>query len=427
MVRQVILSPKGAPQMTVVSAPTKGKAARKVRGRAELVPIGSAASPVERVPRKKLKASVELGLVARSAGRCEFRGCNRYLYAHPLTGDPGNFAENAHIVAFREAGPRGRDGVRPANIDSVENLMLLCAPCHHLVDITPAKYPRAVLDAHKREHEARIKRVTALGPAMQTTVLQVKCKIGESVAEVSLVEAAQALMPRYPAGDPQIVDLTGLGDEKSQAFYDFAAGRIRQEVQRLYATGGALELSKHLSVFALAPIPLLTLLGHTLSNKVQTDFFQCHRDRPDRWTWYEDGPAASFGLQKKRAGTSVERIALVLSLSGTVDVSTLPAAIDDTFSVYEIALASAAPNPGFLRQREDLEAFRLQYRNFLALVTRDQPLADAVHVFPAIPAPVAVACGFDLLPKVHPALLVYDNDRRNGGFVQRLKVNDHDR
>jgi hypothetical protein len=262
---------------------------------------------------------------------------------------------------------------------------------------------------------------------MRSTVLQLKCKIGDSVSEVSLAETAQALLPRYPAGDPHVIDLTGLGDEKSQAFYDFAAGRIREQIPRLYATGSELETTKWLSVLALAPIPLLMVLGNALSHKVQTGFFQCHRDRPDRWTWHEDGNRAAFKLHRKRVGGSAERVALVLSLSGTVDLSTLPVAIDDTFSVYEIALASAAPNPGFMRQRQDLEAFRLEYRNFLALLTRDHPRAAALYVFPAIPAPVAVICGYDLLPKVHPALVVYDNDRANGGFVQRIKVNDHDR
>ena len=365
---------------------------------------------------KRLRRRSSLAWWRLLLARCEFRGCNKYLYVHPLTRDPGNFPENAHIVAFREAGPRGRDGVRPSDIDSVENLMLLCAPCHHLVDTTPAKYPRAVLEMHKREHEARIKRVTELGPAMRTTVLQLKSKIGDSVSEISLAETAQALLPRYPAGDPYVIDLTGLGDEKSQAFYDYAAGRIREEVRQLYAPGSELESIKCLSVLALAPIPLLVVLGNALSNKVQTDFFQCHRDRADRWTWYDDGKPAALKLDRRRVGSVSDRVALVLSLSGTVDIATLPPAIDDTFSVYEIALAGAAPNPGFLRQRQDLEAFRLEYRNLLALLTRDHSPAQVVHVFPAIPAPVAVVCGYDLLPKAHPALLVYDNDRAKGAL-----------
>jgi hypothetical protein len=384
-------------------------------------------SPVEQVGRSKLKASVELSLVAKSAGRCEFRGCNKFLYAHPLTGDPGNFAENAHIVAFRERGPRGRDGERPGDIDSIENLMLLCAPCHHLIDTNTLKYPRAVLESHKREHETRIKRITGMGPSMQTTVLQLKAKIGDSVVAVSLAETAQALLPRYPAGDPHIIDLTGLGDETSQQFYDFAGGRIRGEVRRLYATGAELEASKHLSVLALAPIPLLIVLGNALSNKVQTDFDQCHRDRADRWTWHEHGLPVEFKVRCVRAGTNPSQVALLLSLSGTIDLATLPAAIDDAFTIYEITLAGSVPNPGHLRQRMDLEGFRTTYRDLLALITRDHPQAQALHLFPAVSAPVAVVCGYDLLPKAHPALLVYDNDRKNGGFVQRLKVNDHDR
>src|SRR5262245_46800527 len=257
--------------MSSVSKQSKTRTSAKILGNAARPTTVSSAewatSTVKRASRKALKASVEFGLVARSAGRCEFRGCNKYLYAHPLTRDPGNFAENAHIVAFREAGPRGRDGVRHSDIDSIENLMLLCAPCHHLVDTAPAKYPRVVLEMHKREHEARIKRVTELGPAMRTTVLQLKSKIGDNVSEVSFAEAAQALLPRYPAGDPYVIDLTGLGDEKSQAFYDYAADRIRDEIRRLYAPGSELESTKYLSVLALAPIPLLVVMGNALSNK----------------------------------------------------------------------------------------------------------------------------------------------------------------
>lgn len=388
---------------------------------------GRAPSPVVKVARTKLDPVVASTLVACTAGRCEFRGCNKFLYKHPLTGDRGNFAENAHIVAFREAGPRGRDGVRPADIDCIENLMLLCAPCHHLIDTKPTKYPRAELEAHKKEHEDRIKRVTGLGPAMQTTVLQLKVRIGTQVAEVSNVETAHALMPRYPAGDPKVIDLTALGDEKDDAFYGFAATRIRDEVGRLYATGGELESSKHLSVLALAPIPLLMVVGETLSNKVQTDFYQCHRDRPERWTWHEGKPVAKFVSRRLRAGTQRERVALTLSLSGMVSPSTLPPGIDGTFTVYEITLDGETPYPGCLRQREDLEAFRQLYRRFLADVKREHPEVSELHLFPAIPAPVAVSCGFDVLPKVHPTLVVYDHDRQHGGFILRLKVNEHDR
>jgi hypothetical protein len=37
-----------------------------------------------------------------------------------------------------------------------------------------------------------------------------------------------------------------------------------------------------------------------------------------------------------------------------------------------------------------------------------------------------VMCGHEVLPKVQPALLVYDNDKAQGGFVLRTKVHDHE-
>ena len=329
--------------------------------------------------------------------------------------------------------PMAQTGRRPAQlagmlIDELRRQRIL-PPTPRVLELVVhhARARAERVTVHKKEHEDRIKRVTGLGPAMQTTVLQLKVRIGTQVVEVSNAETAHALMPRYPAGDPKVIDLTALGDEKDDAFYRFAATRIRDEVGRLYATGGELETSKHLSVLALAPIPLLMVVGETLSNKVQTEFYQCHRDRSERWTWHEGKPVAKFMSRRLRAGTQLDRVALTLSLSGTVAPSMLPPGIDESFTVYEITLDGETPYPGCLKQREDLDAFRQLYRRFLADVKREHPEVSELHLFPAIPAPVAVSCGFDVLPKVHPTLVVYDHYRQHGGFIQRLKVNEHDR
>ena len=54
---------------------------------------------------------------------------------------------------------------------------------------------------------------------------------------------------------------------------------------------------------------------------------------------------------------------------------------------------------------------------------------SAISLFPAVPAPIAVLCGRELLPKVDPELWVYDNNKRkeNKGFNLILKVNEYDR
>lgn len=387
-------------------------------------PPDPVAPPVYPVARSKIKRLTELTLVAGAAGRCEF--CNEFLYAHPITGEAGNFAENAHIVAFSTLGPRGFED-RPTDIDDVSNLMLLCARDHKLIDDHPERYTRAMLEQRKREHEARIKRVTAIGPAMQTTVVSLKVQIGSDIVQVNRREIFEALQPRYPADNPLEIDFVDIGPERGGAFYELAAERIQKNVARLYDTGGEFERTGHLSVFALAPIPLLMLFGHALSNKVPTDFFQCHRTRSDnRWTWYEGDTPVRFSARQLRQGTAPHCVGLVLSVSGPFAAESLPSSIDERYTLYEIYPRDIVPNRSLIRQRDDLEAFRARYRALLAEIQQDHPGLRELHLFPAVPAPVAVTCGFDLLPKVDPTLIIYDNLATEGGFVQRLKVNIHE-
>ena len=374
-----------------------------------------------------IKAGVQMALIARTAGRCQFRGCNEFLFEHPLTREDGNFSEKAHIVAFRERGPRGRDGDRPADINSLANLMLLCRRDHRHVDDSPATYPRDELEEQKAEHEARIARQTALGPQMRTTVLQIKARIGTNVVEIGEQEIWQALYPRYPSERrPHVLDLTELGDEKAGAFYELAAEHIRAEAERLYATGSDLRETGHLSVMGLAPMPLLVLLGSRLSNKVPVDFFQCHRTRPDRYTWYDTGEIVRFTTTKLRDGSKPSKAALLLSLSGKLGIPDLPSSIDPAMPVYEITLEGMQPDVGFLRRREDLEGFRGAYRSLLAGLRAEHAGRGELHLLPAAPAPIALACGYDLLPKVDPHIVIYDNIKPHG-FIERLKVINHDR
>jgi hypothetical protein len=304
--------------------------------------------------------------------------------------------------------------------------MLLCAECHKLIDDNPADYPRAVLEKYKRDHEERIKHVTGLGPDMRTSVVQLKATIGGSAVDIPAAHIYEAVAPRYPTDQKgHVIDLTSYGQENRDEYYRLATTKIAQEVARLYAPGMDVEATRHISLFALAPIPLLVYLGFCLSNKVAVEFYQRHRTGNEPWKWKTRGDLARYELRRRRTGRELAKVALVLALSGTIDDKLMPALIDEQFSVYEITLDGQTPNPEFLRQRQDLEDFRVVYRRFLSELMRDHPTVSAVHVFPATPAPTAVACGHDLLPKVHPSLVIYDYDKASGGFVERLRINDH--
>lgn len=77
--------------------------------------------------------------------------------AHAIVG------RECHIIAHASAGPRGNAGPRDA-IDHYENLILLCANCHAVIDSQPECFPLQELQRIKAEHEERVARRSAAWP-----------------------------------------------------------------------------------------------------------------------------------------------------------------------------------------------------------------------------------------------------------------------
>src|SRR5207248_3931190 len=71
----------------------------------------------------------------------------------------------------------------------------------------------------------------------------------------------------------------------------------------------------HLSIFALAPQPLLVLLGTLLGDIVPADVYQRHRE-PPTWAWPQSPFTPPFEVRPPTATAGPP--ALVLALSATV-------------------------------------------------------------------------------------------------------------
>ena len=381
----------------------------------------TSASPI--LAARHIPWRTKLLLWVRAGGRCEFDGCNEYLLKHHVTLDEVNLGELAHIVAFKSDGPRGEDGERPDDIHLVSNLMLLCPRCHKLIDDSGAKekFTRTTLVRHKGEHEERIFRLTDAKPERKTTVVQLLAKIGGQPVAISKADIWDAVAPMYPADDKGcVIDLSVL-DDGSDAYYTVAMGKIARSVENLYDHGMHFDPPRHVSLFALAPMPLLVFLGRCLSNKTPVDLYQRHRDT-QAWAWRDSEQRVQYLLRKIREGTVSNKVALVLSLSAALDMNKLPPHSDSTFTIYEITLDGQLPTPLFLRQKRDLEAFRSIYHQALAEILRDHGSITNIDLFPAVPAPIAVLCGFELFSKVSPVLRVFDNDSRRGGWTFILEI-----
>lgn len=364
----------------------------------------------------------QLILCIQAGGRCEFDGCNRYLFEHHLTHKRFNFAQMAHIVAFSELGPRGDVLDRPADINNLDNLMLMCHPCHKQIDDFPEEFSRETLEGYKKAHEDRIRLLTSASPDRQTSALIITSKIGGKPVKISPAEIIEAVSPRYPATrNGTIIDLTNIEDV-GEDFYKVATKLVKSKIEYFLDSAMMDEKTNHLSLFALAPIPILVYAGNLLSNKVPSDLFQKHRDTKN-WKWKNEGELVQYKIVTVKEGTDRKKVALVLSLSGKIQLEDLPSEVINDATVYEITLENDLPHPLFLNQKQDLTNFGVIYQQTLRQIGTNHGKLDELHLFPAIPAPVAVVCGQELMPKIDPVLVVYDGDKRVGGYHRVLEVN----
>jgi len=93
-------------------------------------------------------------LWGKSGNKCSFPHCKKDLVmdGNP-TDDPSVIGEEAHIVARKQEGPRGKSKLSFKERNNYDNLILLCSIHHKLIDDQENKYTVKLLHKYKREHE----------------------------------------------------------------------------------------------------------------------------------------------------------------------------------------------------------------------------------------------------------------------------------
>ncbi len=378
--------------------------------------------------RRSVPPLTALRLWTAAGGRCTFPGCNDYILQDSLTLRDAKLGHIAHIVAAELDGPRGDDPLPVGERNAIANLALMCFKHHEMIDDSPEQYPVALLVPWKRDHESRIRRLTGIQEEHKTTILRMVATIGNQKPTIPFDHICAAIQPRYPTDDHGVeIALTQLPEPEHPDYWALGARLIDEAISNAKRPAVAARPVGHWSAFALAPIPFLVHLGSRLGSLAQVDLFQRHRDTND-WQWKEPDSeeAVGFSIVKPDVHGAAE-VVLTISVSGTVHSEDLPGAVVASLPTYKIVASSCTPDPTILRTRRDLQAFRRVYAEAMAAIRFDNPNVDVIHLCAAVPAPVAVMCGMELLPKVHPSLAVYDFHRRSGKFQFALRTNHYER
>lgn len=366
---------------------------------------------------------IQVALWAKAGGRCEYRGCNDELIGDLMAGrEDGTFGFVAHIVADSADGPRGNSVRSPALAKDLNNLMLLCAKHHKGVDVDYlADHPEDVLLEMKAEHEDRIAIVTGMSQERAAHVLRFAADVGQRDALVSTRSIFMAMPPdRHPAEGRTIdIELVGCDYADHEASYwTFQQDNLRRVFARKVKERIEQKEIKQLSVFALAPQPLLIELGHLLGDIVPVTVHQRYRE-PETWRWQPNQPAISFRVEEY-SGPPVASVALKLALSATVTDDRISAVLGGDVAIW--SLTAEAPHNDIMRRPEDLVEFKRHLRRLFDRIKAVHGERATINVFPALPISAAIEVGRVLMPKADLPLHIYDQSRSVGGFIPTLYI-----
>jgi len=164
------------------------------------------------------------------------------------------------------------------------------------------------------------------------------------------------------------------------------------------------------AVFSLAPIPLIAQLGFLLTYSVPTRYFKLHLDSQS-WLW----PFENLETKFRITGIPIEIVSsecdvvVRISLSSQVGqhetdeiVSSAPVQID--MFVEDASLT-------WLKSPNQVADFAKAFRDVLFQIQQKVIRCRYIHLFMAIPAPIALIAGQQINPRMNPPVRLYEYAR----------------
>lgn len=332
-----------------------------------------------------------------AGGRCEFRGCNEPVYKDRLTHAHRNMGCVSHIVSWVATGPRGDPVRSPILAKKIENLMLTCLVHGRLIDDggEVENYPEERLLQFKAQHEQRVRMLTSVSEVTRTEVLVVRVPI-DGGQEVPIgKEVFEAILPDFPAREvPQRIDLNDMGPVSDAAGFGRAASSLATRIKSILRMRQEDGETSTLSVFAIAPVPLLVYLGTALGDMVPVQTFQ-RRRRFESWSWEADLPDGQeenyLVTAPDESEEGAREVALFLDVSARVPQTSVAGSVLAELPRYR--LTAPKPSVDFLCRRQQVRVFGVQLRELLARIAEENPEASVLHLVAAVPAPIAIELG----------------------------------
>lgn len=361
-------------------------------------------------PRKALSKTVEYLLWSSSGGFCEFDGCEQRLIFEDV-GKIVNIADKAHIISHSPKGPRGEErekrGMNEEEIDSPDNIILLCQNHHKLVDANPEKYTVDILCNMKRKHEQWVlERLTKVN----TSVAILHKTKGPPVDEILLANKLNLKVLGLASLQENLDNISQIDwitvKKKNVELY-------KEALELLHTFKGTL-----FNVFPLSQIPLLIHLGNLITDTIPIQVFQYDRNTGN-WCLYapDTKELEDLGLTYDLELRNSKTLIVSLAISSTIqhdDINAMISIGDCDF--LEITIREPAIDK--VLYKEDVDSVKNCFKSQVERL-HQQYRYDEIHLFYAGPAGLAVELGRAINRKMWPEVHLYHYDYRSRPHYQK--------
>lgn len=375
--------------------------------------------------RPQIPIKTKIILWSKSAGRCQFDNCPEVLNFDKLTKTDSNSAYLAHIYGYAEGSER-YDKIKSPKLETdISNLMLLCDVCHRRIDekkIGEKLYPASDLLIMKKKNEDRIDLLTSIKPNLDSHVLIYKANIGEHSPIITYESVREFLPPEnYPA-QSRAIDLSFSGSyfrDRDANFWHVELENLKNHYDRDLVPLINDKTIKHISLFALAPMPLLIKLGTLIGDKVPTNVKQYDRNL-NSWSFSQKGVKTKYKVIREE-NKKANKVVLNISLSATINNDRIVSVLGNECSIYTLTIDK--PTNAYLVSKDQLNDFTISIRELFNEIKSKFDSKTPLHIFPSMPIATALELGRYWMPKADMPLIIYDENKLNDGFKKAIEIN----
>ena len=365
---------------------------------------------------REIKPATERMLWGVSAGICEFNGCTNKLYSHHVTKEKVNLSEKAHIYAFSAGGKRPSLLRFTPKINDIDNLMLVCERCHKLIDSEDTDYTAEQLLKMKKEHEQRIANVATIKPDLQSEIVIFNANIANRAIKISDYAAKSAIIPEhYPTRENPInlsPDLSIFDNEENYWL------TIATHLERQWLQYEPTIRDKHISLFAVAPQPLLFKLGNLINRNYNVEVRQS-QGCIDNWNWCCDKQTAKIETQIVEAEDALQEPIITFELTAKLSIDELRKEFGKG-TIYRITTESCSSE--IIKSWQDLQVAINEYRNNLNAIREKYNNDVNVRIVPIAPVSVSIEAGRKTT-KGDPQITIYDRNYITKDWSAALTLN----